>query len=230
MPHRCANSSQISPFPRMSRKIFTTLVGLRPRSECPPVHSLRPGGLRSYWSTSAKTRLFQIALLLLAWRVSHSSAPLLIFPMAVEECHDPQDDCRCIPRTIVVGTVYVGTDSQSRDARSRQVSTNDLQRDMCRALWLSRTRIPALCLARLWQTLRPSEPRPYWSLLAFRFGTCAHFSLHVLPHSSLQWLRPTFSNACKKPPPRVSRRQLCASELIGRRVREIPEPKFYVPE
>src|SRR5215813_11242427 len=73
--------------------------------------------------------------------------------MAVEERHDPQDDCRCSPRTIVVGTVYVGTDSQSRDARSRQVSTNDLQRDMCRALWLSRTRIPALGLARLWQTL-----------------------------------------------------------------------------
>src|SRR5215813_12064627 len=87
--------------------------------------------------------------------------------MAVEERHDPQDDCRCSPRTIVVGTVYVGTDSQSRDARSRQVSTNDLQRDMCRALWLSRTRIPALCLGRLCQTLRPFEPRQYWPLLAF---------------------------------------------------------------
>ena len=55
--------------------------------------------------------------------------------MAVEECHDPQDDFCFSPRTIVLGTVPVGTFSQSRVARSCQISANDLRRDMCRALW-----------------------------------------------------------------------------------------------
>ena len=131
--------------------------------------------------------------------------------MAVEECHDPQDDCRFSPRTIVLGTVHIGTLSQSRAAGSRQISTNDLQRDMCRALWLSRTRIPALCLARLWQTLRPSEPEvilvlaglQVWDMRAFLIACVAALFIAVAAAYLLERLQETSSKSFSTPAVRL---------------------------
>ena len=114
-------------FPDEWEKNFRGTCGLLlRRSECPPIHSVRPGTCGNRVNVGEHATIPISPSLLLARRVSQSSAPLLIFGRRWRRV----TILRMIvlqPPTIVVGTVYLGTVSQSRDARGRQVSANDLE-------------------------------------------------------------------------------------------------------
>jgi len=118
MLRRCAKSSQIRLSRVGRRKLLLRLRLLLPRSECSvgSIATSRACGnaVNAGEHTISKSSFFATCM---ACQPKLSSAPY--FPMAAEESHDSQDDCRFGPHTIVVGTVYVRTFSQSRIARSR---------------------------------------------------------------------------------------------------------------
>src|SRR5215472_5656497 len=89
---------------------------------------------------------------------------------------------------------------------------------MCRALWLSRTRILALCLATLWQTLRPFEPRPYWPCWPLVFGMRA-FLIACGAALFIAAAAAYLLEGLQEPASKSFSNQLCASELIGGYVR-----------
>ena|SRR5215471_20336627 len=90
---------------------------------------------------------------LVAERVSKHSVSRVIHRPKAEDHYDGKDHPHVSVRTSVVGSTLVGTFGQS-SAGSRQISTNDLWRDMWGAHCLSGSPVPTLCMTNLSRALK----------------------------------------------------------------------------
>src|SRR5262245_18044528 len=105
------------------------------------------------WQTQLNTRVFHIFRRKMRSVSVKTQYRALIHQPKAEDHYDGKDHPHFSVRTSVVGSTLVGTFGQS-GAGSRQISTNDLWRDMCAALCLSRRPVPTLRMANLSRALK----------------------------------------------------------------------------